>query len=159
MGPAYHYSRNLSADCFDQSGGMCSVKLMDDSIRPAFAADIRDLLVVNPHSDTVLNNSANGTLFLAPRLPDPAGQQFSSSVAYQTFTASTFGVEASCYNNISLCDVFQNNASSNSWQFSCPGGMSGSLTPTEWLSISSWWQPNDSVGTFDIMWSHYEGSF
>ncbi|KAK5092255.1 hypothetical protein LTR70_001937 [Exophiala xenobiotica] len=158
MGPAYHYSRNLTSDCFDQSEGICSVKLMNGLNRTAFAADVRDLLVDNPRSDTKVNSSANGTLFLAPRLPSQADLQSSSSVAYQTFTASTFSVNASCINNISVCHVSQNNASSNSWQFSCPDGMSGSLTSREWLSISSWWQPIGSVGTFDMMWSHYGDS-
>lgn len=74
------------------------------------------------------------------------------------FTASTFGVEASCSNHVSVCHMSQNNASSNSWQFSCPDGMSGSLISRDWLSIGSWWQPNGSVDTFDTMWSHYEDS-
>lgn len=82
MGPAYHYSRNLTADCFDRDEGICSVNLVTGSNQTAFAADFRDLLVDNPRSDTTVNSSENGTLFLAPRLPNQVDLHLGSKAAY-----------------------------------------------------------------------------
>ncbi|KAK5954866.1 hypothetical protein OHC33_003544 [Knufia fluminis] len=156
VGIAYYYSRGFTEDCLDLTRGPCSGKPVDDLNSTLFTGHIKDLLVDSPFSDTRINRSANGTRFLAPQLPNQADLEFGASAAYQTFTASSFGASALCNTNLSVCTFSPESDSTDSWQFLCPGGMTGNLTSEDWISIGSWWQPESSVNAFDITWTHYE---
>lgn len=141
----------------------CSVKLTGNPAtnQTSYSRDIKDLLN-SSHPDTSINGSADGSLFLAPRLPNQVDLPGNDNSAFQTFTAATIAVSATCDKSLDLCSFSQTNPNSSNWQFDCnPGGngMQGTLSPDNWLSISSWWRPNDSTDAYNDAWKYYEHEF
>ena len=151
QGPMYLYSRNLTEDCFHSTHDACSVVLKADKNVTAYPDAIKDLMTDNTLSMTRINQTADGTWFLAPRLPHNNGA--SSSLNYQTFSATTLGASARCHRNITTCGVTEQDGKIGNFAFACDGGMNGTLVyPDKWLAIGAQDQSPPNQSYWDAYW-------
>ena len=152
QGPMYLYSRNQTEVCFDTYYDSCSVVLKADKNVTAYPDAIKDLMTDNTLSITRINQTADGTWFLAPRLPHNSGA--SSSLNHQTFSATTLGASARCDKNITQCRVTEPEGTIGNFTFACQEGMNGSLIyPDKWLTMGYLDQTNTNQTYYDEYWS------
>lgn len=139
MGPGYQYSRNISTECADSYRDACSVTLGGDNVnRTKFPEDIKNLMVDESTYPTRVNTSADGTYFLAPRIPQVAS--LANELNRQAYTAKTLGTTASCEANITTCNIVGPQSGSSSIDYFCPSGMNGTLEyPGRTVGIDYWY--------------------
>lgn len=154
------YSRQVIPGCLDTPGKLpCSITVDQDTntnttLNPQ---DVKTLMTYS-HTTSQVNSSAGDKFFLAPRLPNRDRSLGKDNIAFQTFTATTEAAQISCDRNLSICAIDGYRNISQEWNYSCPAGMSGTLTEDSKLSIGSWYQPRGTQNRYNDMWMHYNTS-